>query len=246
MNEPASQDTETLLVEHVLGDLDPAAADRLRGMLAADPALAREGARLQRTLELLAIATSETPPVDLRARVLNAASARASDVPGKTRGMARRATGWTAAAASVAVAALIGCFAVVLQSYEMRREHELQTAAALMLNEPNVVLSFVLNGEASAASASGFVMLDLDARRGSIALRGLPELPAGQSYHLWARLDEATVPCGSFTTGSDGRLVTQFRVPVDSYTSPIRELLLTVETQVDPSAPGDAVVMSSS
>jgi hypothetical protein len=161
--------------------------------------------------------------------------------------------------ASLAAAASLACAVLVLERTNHDSEHrtwdlreanlqrqlELETQAAAMLLEPNVVLSFPLGGRLDAASASGYVMLDLDARRASIAVHDLPAAPAGHSYHLWAVLESKNVACGRFVPAADGRILTQFMIPVDSYTSPIQKLILTVEPDHDQAVPRGTTVMTS-
>ena len=89
------------------------------------------------------------------------------------------------------------------------------------------------------------MLLDLDARRASIAVLDLPAAPVGHSYHLWAVLESKKVPCGRFTPASDGRILTQFAIPVDSYTSPIERLILTVEPDSEQTIPRGTTVMTS-
>ncbi len=160
---------------------------------------------------------------------------------------------------SLAAAASLACAVLVMERTELederstwatkqanlQRQLALETQAASMLLEPNVVLSFPLGGRRNASSASGYVMLDLDARRASIAVHDLPAAPPGHSYHLWAVLEAKNVACGRFTPAADGRILTQFMIPVDSYTSPIQKLILTVEPDRDQSVPRGTTVMTS-
>jgi len=160
---------------------------------------------------------------------------------------------------SLAAAASLTCAVLVLERSErederntwvmrgasLQRQLELETQAASMLLEPNVVVSFPMGGRRNASSASGYVMLDLDARRASIAVHDLPAPPPGHSYHLWAVLESKNVACGRFTPAANGRILTQFMIPVDSYTSPIQKLILTVEPDSDQSVPRGTTVMTS-
>src|SRR5437773_2151004 len=73
----------------------------------------------------------------------------------------------------------------------------------------------------------------------------LRALPAGQVYRLWALVGEKNVPCGDFGVNPEGRVVTQFPIPVDSYTAPIAKLFLTVEpTSAGPEPSGPTVMTS--
>jgi hypothetical protein len=273
MNEDCNTDPiADLLSQHALQDLDAESAARLQRLLAEDPALAREAEELRHVVELLPWVTQCAPPAHLRARVLAAAQATAvqPSEPAKVRAIRPKpvaAKRWPLLASlSLATAASLAC-AVLLtervdwntertvlldekshllqQNSQLEREVELKTKAASTLLEPNVVLSFPLGGRNPAASASGYVLLDLDARRASIAVRDLPAAPAGYSYHLWAVLESKKVPCGRFTPAADGRILTQFVIPVDSYTSPIQSLILTVEPDREQTTPRGTTVMTS-
>jgi hypothetical protein len=246
VNKPIDKETfESHLAQQAFGELDPRSAAELRAAIAADPALAREAQRSQRVLDLLAAAEYTTPPADLRGKVLSAAKAQLAQSETKA-GTAPTRRPWAfAIAASIAAVATVASVALWVQQQRIARDFQLQASAAAMLREPNVVVSYDLGGVAQASSARGVVLLDLDAKRASIAVRGLPPLPDGQQYALWAELADGSVPCGEFRPQPDGSLVTQFPIPVDSYTSPIRRLKLTVEPRAGASAPSGAVVMAS-
>jgi hypothetical protein len=112
------------------------------------------------------------------------------------------------------------------------------------LQQPNVLLSFALDGVAS--GAVGHVVLDLDAKKAAVVIRDLPALPSGEVYRLWARVGEQHVPCGNLTAAADGSVRTQLAIPVDAYTSPVQALMLTRETARDAAAPAGPAVMRSS
>jgi Anti-sigma-K factor rskA len=236
---------EAQLAQLAFGELDPQAAAELRAAIAADPVLAREAQRSQRVLELLAAAQYAPPPPALRAKVMAAAKAELEKRAVSSPKSVKRTAWPLAVAASVAVFATGLSAFLWVQQQRLARDFQLQAAAASMLREPNIVTSFELGGTAQARSARGFVLLDLDAKRASIAVRDLPPLPAGQQYALWAELADGSVPCGDFRPQADGSLVTQFPIPVDSYTSPIRRLKLTIEAAPGARAPTGALVMTS-
>ena len=72
--------SEDRLVEYVLGELRRDEAQALEGLMQADTQLAAEVRRLRQVFELMPYATLAEPPVDLRARILDAAVARAQPV----------------------------------------------------------------------------------------------------------------------------------------------------------------------
>jgi hypothetical protein len=65
-------------------------------------------------------------------------------------------------------------------------------------------------------------------------------------YRLWARIGDGAVPCGQFNADEHGAVVSQFTIPVDAYTSPVRELFLNVEPAAQGPAPVGRTVMRSS
>ena len=97
----------------------------------------------------------------------------------------------------------------------------------------------------SGEGAVGTVALDLDSKRGAVVLRGAQELPAGQTYRLWAQVADRAVPCGDFRAGPGGAVQAQFAVPVDAYTAPIGKLFVTVEPAGAGDKPTGRVVMQS-
>ena len=105
--------------------------------------------------------------------------------------------------------------------------------------------SFAMAGVGDAGGAVGRVALDLDAKRGAVVLKGMPVLPSGEVYRLWAKVADKSVPCGQFTAGKDGAVVSQFVVPVESYTAPIAKLFVTVESAAPADTPSGPTVMVS-
>lgn len=220
----------------VLGDLDPDESRALERRLGDDPELAEAVRRLRATLDLLPHAASTPPPAALRARVLRAGE-RARVV-----GMVRPRRPWAVLAA---VAAALVALVLGLDGVRLRRELAVQQEVAAMLQEPNVVRSFRLAGTGDAGDAYGTVALDLDERKGAVALRSLPALPAGRVYRLWAQVGSDDVACGDFRSDADGRVVTQFPIPVDSYRAPIAKLFVTVEPADGVGGPTGPTVMES-
>jgi hypothetical protein len=257
-----------LLSQHALQSLDAEGAARLQRMLAEDPALSNQAEELCRVVDMLALSTQCTPPPRLRERVLAATRTAANSQPvvltPKVRASAQPRRWHTFASLTLAAAASVACAVLLVERQEQReeldalrtqsakqtaqlnRQLELKTKAASMLLEPNVVIDFPLGGRNPAATAMGYVLLDLDARRASIAVVDLPAVPAGHSYHLWAVLEsQGKVPCGRFTPETDGSILNRFSIPVNSYTSPIQRLILTVEPDSDQMTPRGTTVMTS-
>jgi anti-sigma-K factor RskA len=218
---------------YVLGELEPGEAAALERSLAEDAELAREVEAFHRLIGLLPLGAAADPPPALRARVLAAAGAQRAPRP------------------SMRLAPLVGALAAALalalgiDAYRVRRELALERELGAAMQEPNVVLSFALAGRGAASGATGRVSLDLDGRRGAVALHGLPALPGDRVYGLWADVAGRAVPCGAFGVGAEGKAIAQFAVPVDAYTAPIGRLFLTVEPAPLPPAPTGPTMMES-
>jgi anti-sigma-K factor RskA len=230
-----ADESKDVAVDYVLGELSPEDAAAFERRVAGDPELAEEVRRLRATLDLVPFATVTQPPAHLRARVLAAGAASAPAI----RRAPRRVVWSRFAAAAAAVLAL----AFGLDAYRVRRELALEREVAATLQEPNLVRSFALAG---AGGAYGTVALDLDAKRGAVVLKGVPALPAGERYRLWARVGDRNVFCGEFDASRAGTIIAQFAVPVESYTAPIAKLFLTRESSAREASPAGPTVMESS
>ena len=243
---------QELMIEYVLGELPRADAEAFEREIAADATLAAEVQRLRNTLDLMPYAAVTEPPPELRASVLQAAVQQAAEqqptgqrvrsVAAPTAARPARRVVWSRfiAAAAAAIALALG-----FDSYRLRTELQVEREVTAMLQEPNVVRSFALAGTGSAGRAFGAVTLDLDAKKGAVALRNMPALPADQVYRLWARVADKAVPCGDFMAAADGTIRAQFRVPVESYTAPIANLFVTVEPRAATGDPTGPQVMTS-
>ena len=227
--------------QYVLGELTPAEAAELERRLAEDHELAREVEALRRLLGLLPLGAAADPPPALRARVLAAAKAR----PGGAVVAAAGPTTSRLVSRLVGAAAAVLALALGVDAYRARRELALERELRTALQEPNVVPTVSLAGRGEASGAAGRVSLDLDARRGAVAARGLAALPADRVYRLWAAVGERMVPCGTFQATAEGKVVAQFAVPVDAYSAPIGRLVVSVEPSTLPAAPAGPVVMES-
>lgn len=238
--------SEDRLVEYVLGELRRDEAQALEHLMQADVQLAAEVRRLRHVFDLLPYATLTEPPPELRSRVLDAAAARAkptaAPAPAEPARRGPRRVVWSqfAAAAAAALALAFG-----LDAWRTRQELALQREMTVALQEPNVVRSFALAGTGAARGAVGRVALDLDAKKGAVVLKGMPVLPEGQVYRLWAKVKDQDVPCGEFKPDPQGAVLAQFVVPVESYTAPLGKLFVTVEPASLPATPTGPTVMES-
>ena len=227
---------EEALTRFVLGEADRGESEELVRLLVEHPELNAELASLQRVLTLLPHAVATPPPPGLKARILEAARASAAPRRGPLRAL------WPSLAAAAGLAA-VGLFA---HNASLRRELELQKEVAILLQQPNVVLSFAMSGTGANSGSFGSVVLDLDAKKGAVVLRRLPTLPPEKVYRLWALVGDQTVPCGQFNANADDAVRTVFPVPVDAYTAPVTRLLLTVEPASAPPRPVGPTVMVGS
>lgn len=238
-SEAEQHELKDMMVRYVLGDLSGGEQAVFERRLAEDPQLAAEVAELQRTLDLVPYASAVAPPPHLRARVLEAARA------GAARESSRPRLVWRWSPAIAAAAALL---AVVFgaDAYRLRQELRLQKEVTSLLQQPNVVLSFSLDGTGEAAGAFGTVVLDLDDKKAAVVLRQLPGLTAGEVYRLWALVGDKHVPCGQFAADANGAVEKQFVIPVDAYDAPIAKLILTREASAPSEQPAGPMVMVSS
>jgi anti-sigma-K factor RskA len=244
MTRPAEV-SEERLVDYVLGELRRDEAEELERVMTADVDLAAEVGRLRAVLDLVPYSAMADPPPELRHRVLDAAAARARSRAAPAVPPARRAAPrvvWSrfAAAAAAGLALAFG-----IDAWRTRQELALQREMTAALQEPNVVKSFALAGTGAASGAVGRVALDLDAKKGAVVLKGMPVLPQGQVYRLWARVADKDVPCGEFRSDQAGAVLAQFAVPVESYTAPIGRLFVTVEPATPSAVPTGPTVMTS-
>jgi anti-sigma-K factor RskA len=252
MIDPTDRDAlEDLMTRYVLGDLEDDEAREMERLAQQRPSIRDEIGRLRRTLGLMPYAAVTAPPPDLRARVLAAAEAQArpSTAP-PVRLASTRAAVRPRATRGATLTRLVGSIAALLilalswDGYRLRQELALQQDVATTLQQPNVVRQFALRGT-GVSLAAGTVVLDLDAKRAAVAIRGLAPLPAGQTYRLWARIGEGAVPCGQFNADARGAVVSQFTIPVDAYTSPVQQLFLNIEPAEQGAQPVGTTVMVS-
>jgi anti-sigma-K factor RskA len=240
-----TDELEDLLLRFALGELAGEEARAFERRLAADPALAREARELRHSFELIGQSATREPPAELRARVLAAAASTAA-LAGRARGVP-----WSIAAplgglAAAALLALgIGARNLWVENRALRAEIERTRVVMETFHQPNVVISFRLENTASAAPALGEAVLDLDAKRAALVVRGLPDLPANQVYKLWALVGEKHVPCGTFRADAEAQINRQFAIPVAEYTEPVRKLIVTIEPDAGAPAPSGPTVMQS-
>lgn len=241
------------VVAYVLGELAGNELAAFERALAADPRLAAEVGSARQVFAALPAATATTPPPALRARVLAAAiAAEAADAPAgvpatmaraRTIGTPRPRRTWLAPA--MALAAAVAVFVLGVENTRLRRELALQGEVNSTLQQPNVVQAFAMKGKSPMKGAFGSVLLDLDAKRGAVALHRLPAPEAGKVYRLWAQVASKPVYCGDLSVGEDGVVRNQLPIPVESYSTPVERLFVTLERVEAPLVPsGPPLVVS--
>lgn len=241
MTERLDRDTlEEMMTRYVLGDLGQDEAVAFERRLAEHPSWAEEVRSLQRTFHLLPYAVVVEPPPHLRARILR--SVRLAGQPRVTPIITRLS--WQRIVGTMAAGVMI---VLGIDDYRLRRELDVEHDVAATLQQPNVVLSFSLRGTGTTAwQVFGHVLLDLDAEKAAVVIRGLPALPADQVYRLWAQVGTEKVPCGQFNANSKGVAVIQLPIPVDAYTAPVSQLIVTRESAAASPRPVGPTVMVSS
>lgn len=239
--------TEEQAVRYVLGEMDAAEARAFEQRLTEDAGLAAEVRRLRGVLGLMPLATITEPPPALRARIVAASearvgTARATSAPRAEQPPRARRVVWSrfAAAAAAALALAFG-----LDAARTRRDLALERELASALHEPNVVKTFVLASTSGLGKGYGTVALDLDAKRGAVVLKNLPQPPPGHVYRLWAQVADRAVPCGDFRVRPDGAVTAQFPVPVETYTAPLGKIFVTEEPEPPPAAPTGRRILES-
>jgi anti-sigma-K factor RskA len=236
----APEALQDLMTRYVLGEFDHEERTAFEQFLAGNPAAAAEVRSLRRTLTLMPYGVTAEPPPHLRSRILRAAHVTRNRRV--TRTLSRVPLGRIVGTIAALLAIGLG-----LDSYHLRQELALQKEVTNLIQQPNVLLSFSLEGTNPLSGAFGNVLLDLDAKRAAMGIRGLPPLPANQVYRLWALLREGEkVPCGQFNVNPQGTVLSLFSIPVDAYTSPIKQLIVTAEPPLALPQPVGPIVMISS
>ncbi|MBA3269682.1 MAG: anti-sigma factor [Acidobacteria bacterium] len=224
--------------------------EHLRGCLPCQQVLALES----RTVDGLGRSVDQVRPrPELRRRVLgNVRSFVDPDaIPDAgTSAGASRATPWFWAVAAAAVVALVTSIGLVSARRELAEvQAELETsqqrvaqaeeravrAASEATSQRRVVtvltstdlIQATLNGEAPAASARARAFLSASTGTLIFTAYGLPALPAGRVYQLWAIVGTTPVSAGVFTPDADGR--SQFIAQLPALDAPPATIAVTLE-----------------
>lgn len=246
MSEPLLPERlEELIAGYVLGNLSPEEAEEFTRLLAENPELNIEVNRLQEVLELMPYALPQAaPPPSLRSSILEAAET--SSLPDLTpKRLKRRSLPWRKIAGSMAALLAI---ALSVDNYFLRQQLSVTQAQSFrqkeviaMLQNPNTHL-ISLKGRDMASSASGSIVMTSGKQKAVLALRNLPVLPKGQSYHLWSVVNDEMTSWGQFNANKKGTVLVD--LPVRS-SSEIASLVVTVEMSPAPVRPAGRMVMAS-
>jgi anti-sigma-K factor RskA len=222
-----THDEQAMAAAYVLGALDAAERQAFEAHVRTCVACAEELRSLQPIAAALPRAvTQHTPPPELRARVLKAATGAApgaatADAPRRAQGIA-----WLPLAASVAVAAGLGAYALQLQgrianletrltnaetraaaaerdTIEARRVADDAQIAYVILAAPDAV-RIDLSGKGSASASTGRAMWSR-ARGMVFTASNLPAAPEGKVYQVWVLSGDTKLSAGLLTTDASGR-----------------------------------------
>jgi anti-sigma-K factor RskA len=111
---------------------------------------------------------------------------------------------WVTAVAAVLVLALVGVWALGLQSRaaEADRRAAVLSEAIAAFSEPGSSVA-ILRDTTPSSNASGLAAISADGSA-YLVMVGLPSAPAGQTYQAWYIADAAPVSAGLMTVDSDG------------------------------------------
>lgn len=206
------EDLQLLIAGYVLCDLSAEEADILEQLMADDPAIAAEVAKMQQVLEITYAPPEVAPPSHLRSTIL-AAHQTADPTPASSpltiappqlaqpsmeRPHLTVLPRWVKGLGAIAAAAIVG---LSLSNYLLWRS--LQAAQRPMPAAEALTVS--LQPTEAASDASVQVTIDPASLEGRLQVENLPPLPPGQVYVLWTVLE----PNAPFTVDQKGAILTQ-------------------------------------
>jgi len=237
---PSPEHLEELIAGYVLGNLCSEEAEEFKHLLAEKPELIQQVNQLQEVLGLLPYALPEIrPPQHLRLAIVEAVND-----PVNTK-VARKqfVLPWSKIIASVAA---IFSLAFGIDSYRLRQELSSAKDVLTVLDGRDTHL-YSVKGKDKTSTAFGSVLIDFDADKAAIALNNISSPPTGQSYWLWAVVNDRIIRCGQFNVGTNGFALDKISVPDDAYKEgdEISKLLITLESSQSPSYPSEQIVIVS-
>lgn len=237
---PSPEHLEELIAGYVLGNLCSEEAEEFKQLLAEKPELSQQVHQLEEVLGLLPYALPEiSPPQHLRSAIVEAVHG-----PVNPRVVQKQfVLPWSKIIASIAA---IVSLALGIDSYRLRQELS-SAKGVLKVLEGHDTHLYSVKGKDKTSTASGSVLIDFKDDKAAIALNNISGPPTGQSYWLWAVVNDKTIRCGKFKVGADGYVLDKIPVPDDAYENgdEISKLLVTLESSQTPSYPSSQVVMVS-
>ncbi|MBW4638469.1 MAG: anti-sigma factor [Gloeocapsa sp. UFS-A4-WI-NPMV-4B04] len=237
---PSPEHLEELIAGYVLGNLCSEEAEEFKHLLAEKPELIQQVNQLQEVLGLLPYALPEIrPPQHLRLAIVEAVN----DPVNPKLARKQFVLPWSKIVASVAA---IFTLALGIDSYRLRQELSSAKDVLTVLDGRDTHL-YSVKGKDKKSPAFGSVLIDFDADKAAIALNNISSPPTGQSYWLWAVVNDRIIRCGQFNVGTNGFALDKISVPDDAYKEgdEISKLLVTLESSESPSYPSEQIVIVS-
>jgi anti-sigma-K factor RskA len=225
---------QDLLVQYLLGELDPATSDTIRAELARDAELRDFAREMEEAFASLAYTVSPmAAPRELPQRILQTErKARRDSSPAPRAKIVWLAVPWALAAClAIACALLILELARIKNDLISLREHELEARKTLValqqknaqfegelakLKEKNLLSEIkiaTMKGQIAAyKGATAVVVWDKDQKSGVLQLERLPPPGPGKDYQLWVidPKNPQPVSAGVLAVPNDGLIRTSF------------------------------------
>jgi hypothetical protein len=258
---------QELIAGYVLGNLSEEEASTVESLLSSHPELMPEIEAFQESFNVFAdMVPLQSPPAQLRDKILmaaqqgpNQAAPIAAFVSNVSNDRAPRRLkliigggGAIAAGILVALGLRIASLNHQLQQANSKietLERNLQQAQVDRpvldtLQQPGTSV-YALKGSDRANTASGSLVVSGEKNQVIILVQNLPELPAGKTYRLWAKVPSETslAYCGQFNTNAQG--VVQLTPSANICGANPTQLFITIDALTDPTTKGGPVIMQS-
>jgi hypothetical protein len=250
---PLPDNWRSFLAGYVLNDLTTEETAQVQDWLAEYPEVAAELAALEASWHTLPEGLPpQSPPSQLRDRVLNAVQASsANDSPAPTPvsptparpprrparpwGFAWLGVGWVATAAALV--------AVVVENQRLRQELLQSEAVVASFSQPDNRL-YTLAGTEAQPQASGRLVVDPDDKTALMITENLPPLMTDQVYRLWAIAGQEPLFCGQFNPDAE-QSTDRWQLPDVACGDAGVQMLITEESADAPPIPAGTLVLQS-